>query len=44
MSTLRFATIGGAVIAALLASPSGADVISDWSTAVAPPASVARIE
>jgi len=37
MSPLRFAAVGGAVIAALLGSPSLADVISDWSTAVAPP-------
>jgi len=37
MTPSRFAAIGGAVIAALLASPSVADVISDWSTAVAPP-------
>src|SRR6202795_522113 len=38
MTLSRFAAIGGAVIAALLGSPSGADVISDWSTSVAPPA------
>ena len=31
------AAVGGAVILALLGSPSGADVISEWSTAVAPP-------
>ena len=37
MTPSRFAAIGGAVIAALLGSPSVADVISDWSTAVAPP-------
>lgn len=37
MTPLRFAAVGGAVIAALLGSPSVADVISDWSTAVAPP-------
>src|SRR6202166_1314724 len=37
MTPSRFAAIGGAVIAALLVSPSVADVISDWSTAVAPP-------
>ena len=37
MSPSRFAAIGGAVVAALLGSPSVADVISDWSTAVAPP-------
>ena len=38
MTPSRFAAIGGAIIAALLGSPSIADVISDWSTAVAPPA------
>lgn len=38
MTPLRFAAIGGALIAALAASPSIADVISDWSSAVAPPA------
>src|SRR3984885_13122114 len=37
MTPSRFAAVGGAVIAALLGSPSIADVISDWSTAVAPP-------
>jgi nicotinamidase-related amidase len=37
MTPSRFAAIGGAVIAALLGSPSVADVISDWSTAVVPP-------
>jgi nicotinamidase-related amidase len=37
MTPSRFAAIGGALIAALLGSPSVADVISDWSTAVAPP-------
>src|ERR1700692_613464 len=37
MSPLRFAAIGGAAIAALLEPPSVPDVISDWSTAVAPP-------
>ena len=37
MTPSRFAAVGGAVIAALLGSPSVADVISDWSTAVAPP-------
>src|SRR6202035_3971263 len=38
MTPSRFAAVGGAVIVALLGSPSIADVISDWSTAVAPPA------
>jgi hypothetical protein len=37
MTPFRFAVVIGAVIAAVLASPSVADVISDWSTAVAPP-------
>src|ERR1700689_5091900 len=37
MTPSRFAAVGGAVIAALLGSPSVADVISDWNTAVAPP-------
>jgi nicotinamidase-related amidase len=37
MTPSRFAAVGGAVIAALLGSPSVADVISEWSTAVAPP-------
>src|SRR3984885_16035255 len=37
MSPSRFAAVGAVVIAALLGSPSVADVISDWSTAVAPP-------
>src|ERR1700675_1857794 len=37
MTPSRFAAIGGAVIAALLVSPSVADVISDWSTADARP-------
>src|SRR3984885_5324559 len=37
MSPSRFAAVGAALIAALLGSPSIADVISDWSTAVAPP-------
>jgi hypothetical protein len=37
MTPSRFAAVGGAIIAALLGSPSVADVISDWSTAVAPP-------
>jgi nicotinamidase-related amidase len=38
MTLLRFAAVGGALVFALAASPSIADVISDWSTAVAPPA------
>ena len=38
MTPFRFAAIGGALIAALAVSPSTADVISEWSTAVAPPA------
>ncbi len=37
MTPSRFAAVGGAIIAAFLVSPSVADVISDWSTAVAPP-------
>ena len=37
MTPSRFAAVGGAIIIALLVSPSVADVISDWSTAVAPP-------
>src|SRR5215472_9141576 len=37
MTPSRFATASGAVLAALLGSPSIADVISDWSTAVTPP-------
>jgi len=31
------AAASGALLVALLGSPSGADIISDWSTAVAPP-------
>jgi nicotinamidase-related amidase len=39
MKPTRFAAAAaGALLIALLGSPSGADVISDWSTAVAPPA------
>jgi nicotinamidase-related amidase len=38
MTASRFAAAGAALIAALAVSPSIADVISDWSTAVAPPA------
>jgi nicotinamidase-related amidase len=37
MTPFRFAAIGGALLAALAASPSIADVISDWSNAVVPP-------
>jgi len=36
MTLSRFAA-AGALIAALAASPSTADVISDWASAVAPP-------
>jgi nicotinamidase-related amidase len=38
MTSSRFAAAGAALIIALAAPPSIADVISDWSTAVAPPA------
>jgi len=39
MKPSRFAAAaGGTLLIAMLASPSVADVISDWSTAVAPPA------
>jgi len=38
MTGSRFAAAAsGALLVALLGSPSGADIISDWSTAVAPP-------
>src|SRR6202050_4008036 len=37
MTPFRFAAATGALLAALAASPAVADVISDWSTAVAPP-------
>jgi nicotinamidase-related amidase len=37
MTPFRFAAVGAALIAALAASPALADVISDWSKAVAPP-------
>src|SRR6202451_2011164 len=38
MRSSRFAAVaGGALLAVWLGSPSTADVISDWSTAVAPP-------
>jgi nicotinamidase-related amidase len=39
MTSSRFtAAAAGSLLIALLGSPSGADVISDWKTAVAPPA------
>jgi nicotinamidase-related amidase len=37
MTPFRFAAVAGALLAALTVSPSVADVISDWSSAVAPP-------
>src|SRR5579862_2466800 len=37
MTPLRFAAGASALILALAGSPSVADVISDWTTAVAPP-------
>lgn len=37
MTLLRFTAAAGALAAALIASPSTADVISDWASAVAPP-------
>jgi nicotinamidase-related amidase len=37
MTRTRFAAVAAALLATLAASPSPADVISDWSTAVAPP-------
>ena len=37
MTPARFAAAGATLLIALLGSPSGADVISDWNTAVAPP-------
>jgi nicotinamidase-related amidase len=37
MTSLRFAAAAGTLLIALAVSPSVADVISDWSTAVAPP-------
>ena len=37
MTPSRFAAGGGALVVALLALPSVADVISDWTTAVTPP-------
>jgi nicotinamidase-related amidase len=39
MTSSRFTAVaGGALLVAWLGSPSAADVISDWNTAVAPPA------
>ena len=38
MTLSRLAAIGGALLAALAGSPSIADVISEWGSAVAPPA------
>ena len=37
MTSSRLAAAGGALVVALLGSPSVADVISDWTTAVVPP-------
>ncbi|HLK84252.1 MAG TPA: isochorismatase family protein [Xanthobacteraceae bacterium] len=37
MTPSRFAAAGGAFLVALLGTPSVADVISDWTTAVTPP-------
>ena len=37
MTPSHFAAAGGALLVALLGSPSVADVVSDWSKAVAPP-------
>src|SRR5580765_2301929 len=37
MTRSRFAVAGGALLAALLGSPSVADIISDWGKVVAPP-------
>src|SRR6516225_8375081 len=38
MTPSRFAAVaGGALLVALLGSPSVADVVSDWNTAVVPP-------
>src|SRR5271163_2974409 len=37
MTSSRLAAAGGALLVALLGSPSVADVVSDWNTAVAPP-------
>jgi nicotinamidase-related amidase len=37
MTLSRFTATGGALLLTLVGSPSDADVISDWTTAVAPP-------
>ena len=37
MTVSRFTAAGGALLLTLVGSPTTADVISDWSTAVAPP-------
>jgi nicotinamidase-related amidase len=37
MTVLRFTAVGGALLFTLVGSPTIADVISDWSTAAAPP-------
>src|SRR5437879_1478342 len=37
MTLSRFTAVGGALLLVLVGSPSVADVISDWATAVAPP-------
>jgi nicotinamidase-related amidase len=37
MTRSHFVAAGGALLVALLGSPCGADVVSDWSKAVAPP-------
>ena len=37
MTSSHFAAAGGAILIALLGSPSAADVVSDWSQAVIPP-------
>jgi hypothetical protein len=36
MIVSRFTAAGGALLLTLVGSPTSADVISDWSTAVAP--------
>src|SRR5437879_13545495 len=37
MTLSRFTAVGGALLLVLVGSPSVADVINDWKTAVAPP-------
>src|SRR5262249_34056236 len=37
MTPSQFAAAGGALLVALVGSPSAADVVSDWNTAVIPP-------